>query len=61
MGYGGWKTVAACANVCMVLALLICLAEKAATAGVVTVLPLIALAAYAEYRADALRRKGDAP
>lgn len=57
MGYGGWKTLAACANACMVLALLICLAERAAVAGFAVVLPLIAIAGYAEYRADGIRRK----
>lgn len=57
MGYGGWKTLGAVANVCMVVSLLICIAERAAVAAAGIVLPLIALAAYAEWRADGARRR----
>jgi hypothetical protein len=56
MGYGSWKTLGAVANVIMVVTLLISIAERAAYAAF-AVVPLIVIAAYAEYRADKLRRK----
>lgn len=56
MSGSGWKAAGAVANIIMVVALVICIAERAAITGLVIVIPLIAFAAYAEYRADKARR-----
>ena len=57
LGEGGWTAIGAASNIALVLALIICIAESATVAGYVIVPTLILLSGYAQWRADAIRRK----